>query len=110
MAASKSRPVRVLAGVAAGATAVTGGLGLVPGVPAWIPAVVGLLGLGLTVGLAKFTEDQVAPYEDVAAMKAPGQTDLFVAGPASPVETGKAVDVTASGPLYPFDPGPVERR
>lgn len=96
MAASKSRPVRVLAAVAAGATAATGGLAVIPGVPSWIPAAVGLLGLVLTVAVGKYTEDQVTPYQDVAAMVSPTTPGQLVAGPASPVTTGRAVDVTAN--------------
>jgi hypothetical protein len=93
---TKSRPVRILAAVAAGATAATGGLAVIPGVPSWVAGVVGLLGLVLTVAVGKYTEDQTAPYQDVAAMVSPHNPDQFVAGPASPVTTGKVVDVTAN--------------
>lgn len=57
----RPRPVRILYGIGAAASAVTGGLTLVPGIPAWIPPVTGLLGLGLTVFVGKYTEDQVTP-------------------------------------------------
>lgn len=55
------RPVRILAGVGAAATAVTGGLTLIPGIPAWLPPSCGLVGLGLTVFVGKYTEGQVTP-------------------------------------------------
>lgn len=93
---TSSRPVRILAAVAAGATAATGGLAVIPGVPSWVPAVVGLVGLVLTVGLGKYTEDQVFPAQDVAASVSPTNPSQFIAGPASPVTTGRAVDVTAN--------------
>lgn len=96
MSAQKSRPVRILAAVAAGATAATGGLAVIPGVPSWVAGAVGLLGLVLTVAVGKYTEDQTVPHEDVAAMVSPTNPDQFVAGPASPVTTGRAVDVTAN--------------
>lgn len=61
---SRPRPVRILAGVGAAATAVTGGLILIPGIPGWIPPTFAVLGLGLTVFVGKYTEDQVTPLTD----------------------------------------------
>lgn len=88
---SPSKPVRFLAAVAAGATAATGALAVIPGVPGWVPAVVGALGLVLTAGLAKYTEDATTPWTDVVAKKTP-EGDV-VAGPASPIRTGATVEV-----------------
>jgi hypothetical protein len=94
---SKSKPVRLLAAVAAGTTVLAGGLpALTPDRFDWIGAAVGLTGLVITAGLAVYTEGQVTPYEDVAAKRA--QDGQLVAGPASIVTTGAAVDVTAAAP------------
>lgn len=93
---SRSKPVRLLASVAAGTVVFAGGLpALTPDQFDWIGAAVGLAGLVITAGLAVYTEGQVTPYQDVAAKRA--QDGQLVAGPASVVTTGAAVDVTASG-------------
>ena len=89
---SKSKPVRLLASVAAASTALAGGLPLIPGVPTWVGAAVGLLGLCLTVGIGKYTEDSVTPWVDVAVKKT--ESGDMVAGPAAEQRTGAAVDVT----------------
>lgn len=94
MSTSRPRPVRVLAAVAAGATAATGGLALLPGVPAWIPGAVGLLGLVLTVAVGKYTEEQVTPLSD------PRDDAGRQLRPVPP----------PSEPLYPFEKPPVEPR
>lgn len=62
--ATRPRPVRILAGVGAAATAITGGLVLIPGVPEWMPPTAAVVGLGLTVFVGKYTEDQVTPLDD----------------------------------------------
>lgn len=98
--ASKSKPVRVLLAVAAGATAATGALAVIPGVPSWVPAALGALGIILSVGVAKYTEDSVTPWSDVVAKKTPDGD--VVAGPASPLRTGATVEVTLPEP--PADP------
>lgn len=98
---AESKPVRVLAAVGAASTAVVGGLAAIPGVPGWVPAVVAVLGLGLTVGVGRFTEARTTPWEEVAARTSGVNPGEFVAGPASPVKTGAVVDVTADvGPSY----------
>lgn len=92
--ASESKPVRVLGAVGAGLLAVVSGLAAIPGVPGWVPAVVGVVGLGITVGVTKFTEDKTTPYADVAARAVPG-SDTLVAGPAAvDVPNGAAVTVS----------------
>lgn len=61
---ARPRPVRILAGVAAGFAVVAGGLpALTPDRFDWIGAAVGLAGLAITAGLAKVTEDKVTPLE-----------------------------------------------
>jgi hypothetical protein len=102
---TKSRPVRVLASVAAGATAAAGGLAVIPGVPGWVAGVVALVGVVLTVAVGKYTEDNTTPAQDVAAMVSPHNEGAFVAGPASPLRDGVAVDVTANTqPQAPWAP------
>lgn len=97
MTVSASKPVRVLAAVAAGALVVSNGLPLLtPDQFDWIGPAVGLAGLAITAGLAKLTEDKVTPSEDVAAKRT--QDGGLVAGPATHITTGAAVDVTPSAP------------
>lgn len=92
--ASRSKPVLVLGSVAAGATAIVGVLATVPGVPPWVTAAVaGIAAVATAVG-AVWATGQVTPYEDVAAKRT--QDGGLVAGPATHVATGAAVDVTAS--------------
>lgn len=90
--ASKSKPVRLLLALAAAAVAAPSALAVIPGVPGWVAAAVGAFGLLLTIALAKFTEDSVTPWEDVAAKVTP--TGRVVAGPAAIQPTGTAVVVT----------------
>jgi hypothetical protein len=89
---SKSKPVRLLLAVAAGASAATGALAVIPGVPSWIPAAVGAIGLVLSVAVGKYTEDQVTPWDSVVAKKT--DQGQVVAGPASEIRTGASVEVT----------------
>lgn len=104
-AVSQSKPVRVLAGVAAGALAVAGGLPLLtPDEFDWIGPALGLLGIGIVAGLGKFTEDKVTPTENVAARQLP--SGMVVAGEASAVRTGVPVDVTPVAFGEPFDTPP----
>lgn len=97
---SKSKPVRLLGAVAAVAVAAPSALAVIPGVPGWIPAAVGAIGMLLTLGLAKYTQDSVTPWSDVVAKKTPDGD--VVAGPASPLRTGASVEVTLPEP--PADP------
>jgi hypothetical protein len=101
---SQSKPVRVLAGVAAGALAVAGGLPLLtPDRLDWIGPALGLLGIGIVAGLGKFTEDKVTPVENVAAQVLP--SGKVVAGDGSQdIPTGSPVTVeptTAGGYVVP---------
>lgn len=91
---SRSKPVLILGSVAAGATALVGVLAAVPGVPAWVTATVaGIAAVSTAVG-AVWTTGQVTPYEDVAAKRS--QDGQLVAGPATHITTGAAVEVTPS--------------
>jgi hypothetical protein len=94
---SKSKPVRLLAAAAAGTAVLAGGLpALTPDRFDWIGAAAGLVGLIVTAGLVVYTEGQVTPWEDVAAKRA--QDGGLVAGPATSITTGAAVEVTPSTP------------
>jgi hypothetical protein len=89
---SQSKPVRLLLALAATAVAAPSALAVIPGVPGWIAAAVGAFGLLLTIALAKYTEDSVTPWADVAAKVTP--TGRVVAGPAADQPTGSTVVVT----------------
>lgn len=120
-AVSESKPVRILAGVAAGSTAVAAGLPLLtPDRFDWIGPALGLLGIAIVAGLAKFTEDKVTPNENVAvqivgvergegARSGPGQ--LVATDALKGIATGAPVTVeptTAFG--EPFDTPPTPPR
>lgn len=91
--ASESKPVRGLLAVAAASTVLAAGLPiLTPSHLDWIGPAVGLVGLVITAGVAKFTEDKVTPWQDVAAKVTP--TGRVVAGPAAEQPTGSSVVVT----------------
>jgi hypothetical protein len=93
---SRSKPVLILGSVAAGATALVGVLAAVDGVPAWVTATVaGISAVATAVG-AVWTTGQVTPWPDVAAKR--GQDGGLVAGPATHIATGAAVEVTPSVP------------
>jgi hypothetical protein len=96
---SKSKPVRLLASVAAGSITLGSGLPLItPDRYDWIGAACGLLGVVITAGLAKWTYDSVTPNENVAARALPsGET---VAGDASLVRTGAPVDVVPTSDTH----------
>jgi hypothetical protein len=92
--------VLVLAAIAAGSTAAAGGVTLIPGLPDWVAPSVALVGLVATAVAGVFTQGQVTPTSEVGARKLPsepGEPDVYVAGEAHPVRTGKVVDVTAVG-------------
>jgi len=98
---SKSKPIRLLLAVAAGSTALAGGLPLItPDDWDWTGPAIGLLGLVLTVAVGKYTEDNTTPWEDVAAKVTP--EGEVVAGPAAVQRTGSTVEVVkpdAADPL-----------
>lgn len=91
---SESKPVRLLYAVSAVAVAAPSALAVIPGVPGWIAAAVGAFGLLLTVGLGRYTQDQVTPWKDVAAKVTPSGN--IVAGPASDITNGRSVEVVSN--------------
>lgn len=109
---SESKPVRVLYAVSAVAVAAPSALAVIPGVPGWIAATVGACGLLLTIGLGRYTQDQVTPTENVAARQLP--SGKVIAGPAAEQRDGTAVVVKqdlsrgAEGAAFgePFDAPP----
>lgn len=93
---SKSKPVRMLLAVAAGATVLAGGLPLIPGVPGWVGAVVALIGLVISAAVAVYTEQSVTPWADVAVKATP--SGQLVAGPAAEnLPNGAGVKVLGVG-------------
>lgn len=101
---SESRPVRLLGAVAAVAVAAPSALAVIPGVPGWIAATVGAIGLLLTIGLAKYTGDSVTPWVDVVAKQTP--SGKVVSGPADSTHpTGATVTVVADTSPPKFQPG-----
>lgn len=78
---SKSKPVEILGWVSAGATALTGALALIDGVPTWVVAVVAAVGVVATKLLSYATTKQVTPWEDVVAKAT--NDGRVVAGPAA---------------------------
>jgi hypothetical protein len=90
VADSESKPVRVLGAVGAGLLAVVSGLAAIPGIPGWVPAVVGVFGLGITVGVTKFTERRTTPWETAAAIVNPEAPGELIAGPAARKAAGVA--------------------
>lgn len=94
---SKSKPVRLLTAVAAGSTALAGGLPLLtPDNLDWIGPAAGLLGLVLTVALGVYTGQSVTPWEDVAVKATP--EGKLVAGPAAEnLPNGASVQVRGVG-------------
>jgi hypothetical protein len=102
---STSKPVRALASVAAGTVVLSTGLPiLTPDRFDWIGGAVGLLGLVITAGLAKWTEGQTTPWADVSSKVDPA-TGTQYAGPAAPgaIAVGEVVDVTSAEPT-PYSP------
>ena len=104
---SRSRPVVVLASTVAGASALTGVLAAVPEVPRWLLIVLaGVTAVGSAVG-GVITNQRTAPWEDVAALRVAGPHQRgaaagpIVAGPASDVRTGAAVEVSPTSGMVP---------
>lgn len=91
---SESKPVRVLGTVLAVLVALQGYVSTIDAVPTWAKLVLGGAILLTTVGLARWTQSQVTPWEAVAAKVTPdGQ---IVSGPADPGRpNGAAVSVVA---------------
>lgn len=88
---SKSRPVRTLFAVAAGAAVLAGGLPqITPDDWDWIGGAVGLVGLVITAAVTKFTEDKTVPYANAKAI-VNDETGETVAGPAADLPTGTVV-------------------
>lgn len=88
---SASKPVRYLGAMGAAATAAVTALAVIPGIPLWVPAAVGAVGLVMTVFVAKLTENNTTPWTDVAAKVTPAGD--VIAGPASDIRTGATVEV-----------------
>ena len=93
---SRSKPVLILGSISAASTAIVGVLATVQGVPAWVTAVVAGVGAVTTAVGAVWATSQVTPYEDVAAKRA--LDGGLVAGPATHIATGAAVEVTPATP------------
>lgn len=98
---SQSKPVEVLGWIAAGSTAVVGGLALVDGVPRWVVAVVAAVGVVATKMLSYATTKQTVPVETVVAQRN-DETGDIVAGPAAIVETGRVVEQPVEAGPSPY--------
>jgi len=96
---SVSKPVRYLGAMGVAATAAVTALAVIPGIPVWVPAAVGAMGLVMTVFVSKLTENNTTPWTDVAAKVT--LTGEVIAGPAAEQKTGTTVEV-----LTPVDPPP----
>lgn len=99
--ASKSKPVVILGGIAAGCTALVGVLATIEGVPPIVTAIIaGIATVSLAVA-GYITQQQTVPAKNVAARYV-DQTGEVVAGPAARlvagVKTDDAVQVTALPP------------
>lgn len=95
---SEAKPVRWLYAVTASAAVLGTGLPqLTPDRFDWIGAAIGLGGLAVAAGVAKWTEDRVTPTENVEVRRLPGEPGepvRLVAGEGSEIPTGAPVDVT----------------
>jgi hypothetical protein len=96
---SHAKPVRWLYAVTAAAAVLGTGLPqLTPDRFDWIGAAIGLGGLAVAAGVAKWTENRVTPNENVEARILPpreeGLPAMIVAGEGSSIPTGAPVDVT----------------
>lgn len=95
---SASKPVRVLGTILAVLAALSGYIATIDTVPDWVKLVIAGAVVVLTVGLAKWTENQTVPFKNVAA-RVVDQTGKIIAGPAAEpnagVASGEAVQVTS---------------
>lgn len=100
---NRSKPVLILASSVAGASALLGVLAAVPA-PSWLLiTLAGVTAVGSAVG-GVITNQRTAPWEDVAALRVgPSgrgiESGPIIAGPASDVRTGAAVDITPRAPV-----------
>ena len=101
---SESKPVRLLWSIAGGAAVLAGGLPtLTPDKYDWIGGAIGLAGLVIAGALGRWTQNQVTPWEDVAAKTTP--SGKVIAGPAASQPTGATVAVVDDTPPSSFQPG-----
>lgn len=98
---NESRPVRMLGGLGAALLAIVGGLALIPGIPNWVPAAVGLAGLFLTTFVTKTTESKTVPLANTKAIYI-DSTGETVAGPASVLKTGTVVEEPVAADPTPY--------
>jgi hypothetical protein len=95
---SEAKPVRWLYAATASAAVLGTGLPqLTPDRFDWIGAAIGLGGLAVAAGVAKWTENRVTPNENVEVRRLPaepGEPVSLVAGEGSAIRTGAPVDVT----------------
>ena len=103
---SRSKPVRLLASVAAGSIALGAGLPLItPDAYDWTGPAAGLLGLVITAGLAKWTEDSVTPNANVAVRAVERQLDGGITSVKLVAEEGmRGIPNGASVDVLPADP------
>jgi hypothetical protein len=96
---SQSKPVRWLYAVTASAAVIAGGLPqLTPDRLDWIGAAIGLGGLAIAAGVAKWTEGKVTPNENVAARVIETRAGVVktIAGPAAEQRDGTSVEVVST--------------
>lgn len=95
---SESKPVLMLGAVGAALVAIVGGLAVIPGIPDWVPAAVGLLGLFLTTFATRSAQAKTVPLANTKALYV-DSTGETVAGPAASLPTGTVVEEpVAAGP------------
>lgn len=92
---SQPKPVIIMSAALVGLDVLTAGIGIVPGMAAWIVSLCVLVVAAVTAGWASYVHSQVTPYRKVAARRLP--SGKVVAGPAAPglTKEGEPVDVTS---------------